>query len=83
MSSQYEKYDSFALGRLGGAYVSDTTSHTGEFGAILTISGCTFTTLTGNITNAALVTLPAGGCLFGYFTTVQLATGDAVLYNAA
>ena len=80
--SQYNKYDSFALGRLGGKYVNDTSAQTGSFGAIVSIAGCTFTLLTGNITNAENITLPAGGQLFGYFTAVTLATGDAILYNA-
>lgn len=80
--AQYTKLDSSSQGRLGGAYVSGTGVNTGTYGAIHALTTCTFTTLTGNITSAVSITLPAGDTIIGYFTVVTLASGTAILYNA-
>ena len=82
----FDKIESCIRGRLGGVYVSDTSVNTGKFGVIQALTDCTFTTLTSptqsTIANAASMTLLAGQRLYGYWTTVTLAGGTAVLYNA-
>jgi hypothetical protein len=79
---QFDKLESCREGRLGGTYVSGTGVNTGKYGRIQALTACTFTTLTGNISGGASMTLPAGAILRGYFTVVTLAGGTAVLYNA-
>lgn len=80
--SQFTALESAEHGRLGSTYVAGTGVNTGKYGRIQALTSCTFTTLTGNCSGGAAMTLPAGQSLVGYFTVITLATGTAVLYNA-
>lgn len=69
-----------SLGKCGGQVVSSTTV-TGKFIAITPVTECVVTTQ-GNLALSG-ITLPAGLTVYGYFTSVQIASGDtAIVYKA-
>ena len=68
-------------GSNGGQYIGDTSAVTGNFSRIVALESTTFTTLTGNLTGAASMTLPANGSITGHFTAITLASGSVIAYN--
>jgi hypothetical protein len=74
-------------GGFGSIFVTNTNLHTGSYHAIQAVDDCTFTTLTSsNMENVGAwvslsKTLYAGMVLEADFTSVQLASGCAVLYK--
>ncbi len=81
-----------ALGQLGSRFINDTTSFTGQWGVIQCIAACTFTTLTSGkradgktdvmLGSLADITLAAGQEIRGLFTTIKLASGSVIAYEA-
>jgi len=70
-----------AAGYAGGTYFSDTSNHTGNWSVIEAVGDTTFTTLTGNLTNGASISLADGRRLYGQFTVVRLSAGAVIAYN--
>jgi hypothetical protein len=72
-----------SMGRFGSKTQTGTSAATGgPWCAIVVVSACVFTTLTGSHTGFSGVTYPAGHILVGNFTAVTLASGTVDLYNA-
>lgn len=68
-----------SMGNDGGAVITDTSAHTGNFTAILVVSDCVITTV-GNITMTAL-SIPAGVVIPGTFTSITLTSGTVIGYG--
>ncbi len=87
--------ESPALGQHGSTFIDNTTSNSGEWGIIYALEDTTFTALTsGNgpdgtalmkpgtgIANLNGLLLFAGQAIFGFFTTIELASGSIVAYK--
>lgn len=69
-----------SMGEKGGKVVTAAAS-TGKYCCIVAITDIVITSVVGNITGISSLTVSAGGVLPGYFTTVTLASGTAILYN--
>lgn len=71
-------------GEKGGIYITDTSAHVGDFDSIqaleATVCDLVSATITGTLTS---VPIPAGSIIFGKFTSVTLASGKVIAYNAA
>ena len=71
--------------RLGGVYITDTTVHTGQFGAITALAAASVDLVTtqngiwqGTTTS---VPIPAGTTIYGNFTSITLASGKVIAYH--
>lgn len=84
--AQFDKLDSSARGRLGATVITDTAAHNNlKVGEIVAIEDTTFTSLVGAGWSGATFggkTLKAGNSIRGYFSSIQLATGSVIAYNA-
>lgn len=65
-----------------GDFISDTAVHTGEWAKIQAITAAVIATVTSDTIKGTLttITLPAGGVLFGHFTSIQLTSGTVMAY---
>lgn len=82
---QFDKLESSRQGRLGASVFTDTGAHAGKFGEIQAIEDTTFTAIVGTGWVGATFggkTLKSGQSIKGYFTSITLATGSVVAYNA-
>lgn len=74
------------LGRNGGKVITTTaaTTPTGAttFSGILTITATVITAAPGNITGIAGPTYPANFFIEGRFSSIELASGSVIAYNA-
>lgn len=77
--------EELSMGRMGGLVISDTSAHTGTYGAFQAITNCVISAITpveGWLTTALPgLTLAAGTILRISYTSITLTSGDAVLYN--
>lgn len=66
----------------GGLYITDTSAHTGNWDAITAVEAAVATlvspTIAGTLTS---VPIPAGVTIFGYFTSITLASGKVFAYT--
>ena len=76
------------LGLNGGAYINDTSPHTGNWFAIQATEDTVLATQASNITNLDDIctgedgtTLSANTVLYGNFTSVDLTSGAVIAYN--
>lgn len=67
---------------LGGLYISDTGAHTGAFCGFLATADAV-ATFVGNVTGATSVAVKAGVFIPGLFSSVTLASGAGIAYNAS
>jgi hypothetical protein len=76
-----------SLGRYGSQTITGTSAQTPASGvtawcAIVVVSPCVFTSLTGTHSGTSGVTYPAGHVIYGRFTALTLASGTVDVYNA-
>jgi hypothetical protein len=71
-----------SLGKCGGQLVTNSTPITGKFIAITPLSVSNSFTTQGNLTLSSGTTLGAGLTVYGYFTSVTVVTGSAIVYKA-
>jgi hypothetical protein len=69
----------------GSTFFNDTANRTGTWYCIQVLASCVFTTIidstrSGNTFNG--VTIPAGTIFFGNITSITLASGSIIAYNA-
>ena len=70
-------------GSNGGSYFSTSSgAQTGNWYCIQTIATTTLTSLTGNLTGIAGVSIPAGTLLYGNFTGLQVSSGGVIAFNS-
>ena len=76
------------LGLNGGAYLNDTSVHTGNWFAIQATEDTVIQAQASNITNldnicqpVDNITLAAGMVLYGNFTSIGLTSGAVIAYN--
>ena len=76
------------LGLNGGAYINDTTTHTGNWFAIQATEATVLATQASNITNLDDICtgedateLAAGTVLYGNYTSIDLTSGAVIAYN--
>lgn len=74
------------LSRFSGLHrISNTTTQTFEFGAIQAITATTLAagTVCKNSTGASVtgLVIPAGTTIYGYFSAIQLTSGDCIGYR--
>ena len=76
------------LGLNGGAYLNDTSVHTGNWFAIQATEDTVIQAQASNITNldnicqpVDNITLAAGMVLYGNFTSIDLTSGAGIAYN--
>lgn len=81
---------SSSFGRQGSTYITDTDAHSGRFGIIQALASTVIESLTsatnenGDVIVAGTLTtvpLPAGVCIYGYFTDIRLQSGKVMAYN--
>lgn len=70
-----------SLGKCGGQLVANNTPVTGKFIAITPLTANNTFTTQGNLT-LSNTALGAGLTVYGYFTSVTVHTGSAILYKA-
>ena len=69
-------------GEYGGAANTGTGAVTGNFQRIECLTACTFSAVTGNITNfPTAVSIGAGISIEGVFTSVAASAGTFIAYN--
>ena len=68
---------------VGGELITDTAAHTGKFKRIDFYESSQVTAIASNLTGNAVAneTFPAGYTLYGYITSIQLASGACVAYR--
>ena len=72
-----------AISDLGGAYISGTDLHNGNWSEIQVITTAVLDATTkSNITGLTTVSLPAGTRLQGLFSQIKLTSGTIIAYNA-
>lgn len=69
-------------GEYGGVANTDTSAVTGNFQRIECLTACTFSAVSGNITNFPTgISIGAGISIEGVFTSVAASTGTFIAYN--
>lgn len=69
-------------GEYGGVANTSTAAVTGDFQRIQCITACTFSAVSGNITNfPTSVSIAAGTEIPGVFTSVAASAGTFIAYN--
>tara|TARA_Y100001963_G_scaffold150985_1_gene233054 strand:+ start:2464 stop:2700 length:237 start_codon:yes stop_codon:yes gene_type:complete len=68
---------------VGGELITDTSAHTGTFKRLDFYEASEVSAASSNLTGNAIAneTFPAGYTLYGYFTSVTLASGACVAYR--
>jgi hypothetical protein len=73
-------------GKTGGKYIATTSELTPdsdhEFYAIQVIADIVITAITGNVTGLNGATITAGQVVYGRFTSITLASGSIIAYQA-
>jgi len=76
------KYNLQLAGEYGGKANTSTAAVTGEFREIQCVTACTFSSVTGNITDFPTgVSIAAGTKIDGVFTSVAASAGTFIVYN--
>jgi hypothetical protein len=70
-------------GEHGGLYITDTAAHTGVWDAIQALETAEATLVSTNLSGTLTsVPIPAGVTIFGHFSSITLAAGIVIAYNA-
>lgn len=65
---------------LNGGVLATTGTITGDFNAIQFITDASFTSISGNVTGLAGVTIPAGTILYGRYSSITISSGTIIAY---
>jgi hypothetical protein len=68
-------------GHSAGLFINDTGAHTGAWTSFQATTATVGTFVASNITGAMTgITVPAGGTVYGNFTSITLASGSGIAY---
>lgn len=83
VSNRFDKYESARFGRIGTEIITDTAVHTGPYAGFTVTAAAVFTTLTGPAHTGSFgaATIAAGTTIYGWFTTITLASGAVLAYK--